>query len=105
MIFVVETALRVSRDALQIGWNMASDHNGDEEALTRDKLREVIKLDSIKNGLLLADGYCIVRVRYMLKGLSQKSARTLWEMISKQLDTIEKKFPSKDRRFIELEIK
>jgi very-short-patch-repair endonuclease len=70
-----------------------------------DKLREVIKLDSIKNGLLLADGYCIVRVRYMLKGLSQKSARTLWEMISKQLDTIEKKFPSKDRRFIELEIK
>lgn len=70
-----------------------------------DKLREVIKMDSIKNGLLLADGYCILRIRYMLKGLSQKSARTLWEMISEQLDMIEKKFPPKDKRFIELEIK
>jgi len=71
----------------------------------QDKLKEVIKLDSIKNGLLLAEGYCIIRVKYMLKGLSQKSARTLWELVSEQLYKIDKKFPPKDRRFIELEIK
>lgn len=71
----------------------------------QDKLKEVIKLDSIKNGLLLAEGYCIIRVKYMLKGFSQKSARTLWEIISKELNKIDKKFPPKDKRFIELEIK
>ena len=71
----------------------------------QDKLKEVIKLDSIKNGLLLAEGYCIIRVKYMLKGLSQKSARTLWELVSEELHKIDKKFPPKDKRFIELEIK
>jgi very-short-patch-repair endonuclease len=70
-----------------------------------DKLKEVIKLDSIKNGLLLGDGYCIIRVKYMLKGLSQKSARTLWELINSEIVKIQKKFPRKDKRFIELEIK
>jgi len=69
------------------------------------KLKEVIKLDSVKNGLLLKQGYCIIRIKYMLKGFSQKAARTLWEMISEQLIKIEKKFPPKDKRFIELEIK
>lgn len=71
----------------------------------QDKLKEVVKLDSIKNGLLLAEGYCIIRVKYMLKGLSQKSARTLWELVSEELYKIDEKFPPKDKRFIELEIK
>lgn len=69
------------------------------------RLKETIKLDSIKNGLLLSDGYCIIRVRYMLKGLSQKAARTLWEAVSEHLYKIDEQFPPKDKRFIELEIK
>ena len=70
-----------------------------------EKLKETIKLDSIKNGLLLSSGYCIIRVKYMLKGFSQKSSRTLWEIVSREISKIEKKFPPKDKRFIELEIK
>jgi very-short-patch-repair endonuclease len=70
-----------------------------------DKLQEVTKMDSIKNGLLLGQGYCIIRVRYMLKGLSQKSARNLWELVNNEIVKIQKKFPRKDKRFIEVEIK
>lgn len=69
------------------------------------KLRETIKLDSIKSGALLSKGYCVIRVKYMLKRLSQKSARDLWTMIEKELDEIQGRFPAKKDRFIELEIK
>ncbi len=69
------------------------------------RLEETIKLDSRKNGLLLSDGYCVIRIKYMLKTFSQKSARDLWGLISEHLDKIDNKFPGKEKRFIELEIK
>ena len=69
------------------------------------KLRDTIKLDSIKSGALLSKGYCVIRVKYMLKRLSQKSARDLWDMIEKEIDKIQSRFPAKKDRFIELEIK
>jgi very-short-patch-repair endonuclease len=69
------------------------------------KLRETVKLDSIKSGSLISKGYCVIRVKYMLKRLSQKSARDLWTMIQKELDRIQGRFPAKKDRFIELEIK
>lgn len=71
----------------------------------QDKLDEVIRLDSIKNGLLLSRGYCVIRVKYMLKSLSQKSARTLCELIEDNISKIENKFPPEGQRFIEVEIK
>ena len=36
-----------------------------------DKLAEVIKMDSIKNGLLIAKGYCVIRVKYLSKHSSR----------------------------------
>ena len=43
LLFVVETALRYSWHALLIGWNMASDKNGNVEALDKKGIKKVIK--------------------------------------------------------------
>ena len=68
------------------------------------KLQETIKFDSIKNGLLISKGYCVIRVKYMCKHISQSVERRLWELVSSEIKKIEKKFPTKHKRLIELEI-
>ena len=60
--------------------------------------------DSIKNGLLISKGYCVVRIRYLCRHMSQSVQRRLWALVSEQVEKIEDKFPSKNNRFIELEI-
>lgn len=68
------------------------------------KLQDVIKFDSIKNGLLVSKGFCIIRVRYLCKNMSRAVERRLWDLVSEQMETIKDKFPSEGKRFIELEI-
>ena len=68
------------------------------------KLQEVIKFDSIKNGLLVSKGFCVVRVRYLCKNMSRAVERKLWDLVSEQVGKIQDKFPAKNKRFIELEI-
>lgn len=68
------------------------------------KLQEVIKFDSIKNGLLVSKGFCVVRVRYLCKNMSRAVERRLWDLVSKEVGKIKDKFPTKNKRFIELEI-
>ena len=68
------------------------------------KLQEVIKFDSIKNGLLVSKGFCVVRVRYLCKNMSRAVERKLWDLVSEQVGKIQDKFPTKSKRFIELEI-
>ena len=68
------------------------------------KLRDTIKFDSIKNGLLVASGYCVIRIKYMCKHISQSVERKLWDLVSAEIDKIENKFPPKHKRLIELEI-
>jgi len=69
-----------------------------------NKLRETIKFDAIKNGLLLKKGYCIIRIKYMCKHISQSVERKLWDLVSVEVAKIQKKFPPRSKRFIELEI-
>ena len=69
-----------------------------------DKLKETIKFDSIKNGLLLKKGFCVIRIKYMCKHISQSVERKLWDLVSTEVDKIRKKFPPRSKRFIELEI-
>ena len=69
-----------------------------------DRLKEVIKFDAIKNGLLISKGYCVIRVRYLCKHISQSVERKLWTLVSEQVEKIKVKFPPKSKRFIELEI-
>lgn len=70
-----------------------------------EKLQETIKMDSIKNGLLISRGYCVIRIKYMKKSCSLKTQRTICDLVEKHIKNIEAKTPSKNNRLIELEIK
>jgi very-short-patch-repair endonuclease len=70
-----------------------------------ERLAETVKMDSIKNGLLIGKGFCIVRIKYLCKSMNKSVERKLWEAVSKQIEKIEKSFPPRTKRFIELEIK
>lgn len=67
-------------------------------------LRNYVKYDSIKNGLLIGKGYCIIRIKYLCKHFSGRIGRTLWGLVAPELDKVEKSFPPKSKRLIELEI-
>lgn len=69
-----------------------------------ERLQDVIRADSVKNGLLISRGFCILRIKYLCKNLSQKTERALWDLIAPELEKIENNFPAKEHRFIELEI-
>lgn len=69
-----------------------------------DKLQKVIKYDSIKNGALLSKGFCILRVKYLLKNNSTVSNVRLLTLVETELEKIKNCFPSKDKRLIEVEI-
>jgi hypothetical protein len=62
-------------------------------------------MDSIKNGLLIGKGFCVLRLKYLCKTMNKSVERKLWDIVSKEVEKISKKFPSKTKRFIELEIK
>lgn len=68
------------------------------------RLKDVIKFDNIKNGLLVSKGYCVIRVKYLCKNLSQSTERKLWNLVYSEVKKISDNFPTKDKRFIELEI-
>jgi very-short-patch-repair endonuclease len=69
-----------------------------------DKLKQVINADSHKSGLLLAEGYVIIRIKYMVKKLSQKRKRDLGNNILTILNEINNNFPKLENRFIEIEV-
>jgi len=67
-------------------------------------LNHHIKADAEKNGLLLAMGYVVIRVKHLTKNISNKTQRNLLAAVSEQLTQIRDEFPGKSKRFIELEI-
>ena len=75
-----------------------------EEEIEKRILQNTIKFDSIKNGLLISKGYCIIRIKYMCKHISQSVERRLLKLVLGEITNIEKKFPPKHKRLIELEI-
>ena len=68
------------------------------------KLAETIKMDSIKNGLLVARGFCVIRVKYLCKNMSKAVERKLWDVVSAEVEKVANKFPPKTKRFIEVEV-
>ena len=70
----------------------------------QDSLNKHIKADAEKAGLLLNGGFCLIRVKHLSKTLTEKHKRDLTKMVTKELDKIDKKFPRKNKRFIELEV-
>lgn len=70
-----------------------------EESLQRN-----IQSDNLKNGLLLQDGYCIIRVKNLKTSTTKRDMRITGEKVLEELERIEKKFPAKSKRLIEVEI-
>ena len=61
--------------------------------------------DAKKAGLLLQKGMVLVRIRHVVKNVSERHKREMGKEILAVLEKIKKRFPSKNKRFIELEIK
>lgn len=69
-----------------------------------ERLNQIIKSDQIKNGLLLSNGYCVIRVKYMCTRMTRGVGQRLWKLIEPIVDRVANNFPKKNERFIELEI-
>ena len=77
---------------------------GDTEAEKQQILQKHIKSDAHKSGLLLSQGFVVIRVKHLTKSLSEKNKRDVLEKVQEELDKIKKQFPSKTKRYIELEV-
>lgn len=70
-----------------------------------EKLAETVKMDSVKNGLLIGKGFCVIRIKYLCKSMNLSVERKLWDVVEGAVMGVANKFPPKSKRFIELEIK
>tara|TARA_R110002051_G_scaffold284668_1_gene346844 strand:+ start:666 stop:1448 length:783 start_codon:yes stop_codon:yes gene_type:complete len=67
-----------------------------------ENLQKTIKSDAHKSGLLLQAGYVVLRIRHTTKNFSSKRQRDLLAKVINILDDVEKQFPAKSERFLEV---
>jgi very-short-patch-repair endonuclease len=70
-----------------------------------DRLRKQQSADTVKQGLLLNNGYVLIRVKQLDRSMSVKRMKDVYELILLELRKIEEEFPPAGRRLIEMEIK
>ena len=66
-------------------------------------LNRHIRADAQKAGLLINRGFVVLRVKNIIRNLSQKNMRETLAGVVEQLEKIEKKFPPATKRLIEIE--
>jgi very-short-patch-repair endonuclease len=71
-----------------------------EEKLTKQKIA-----DTAKQGILLNNGYVIIRIRQIDKSISLTKMNHLLSLVLKEIESIGKKFPPQKDRLIEIEVK
>jgi very-short-patch-repair endonuclease len=69
-----------------------------------EKLRKQIKADSHKTGLILSKGFAIIRVKSLHDSVSLHSKEELKNKLINILDNFSKHFPSKSKRYLEIEV-
>ena len=69
-----------------------------------ESLQRNLKSDLQKTGLLLAQGLVIIRVKQMSSNISSLLKRHTLETVLQAVYKIEKKFPARNKRLIELEV-
>jgi very-short-patch-repair endonuclease len=69
-----------------------------------EKLQRNIQADFQKTGLLLAQGLVIIRVKQVSSNVSTLLKRKILAVVHEAVKQIEKKFPAKNKRLIELEV-
>lgn len=87
--------------------NVAIEIDGPQHFLPiygENNLSRNIKYDSIKNGILLSRGICVIRIKYMLRHSSLNINSKLFHLVKSELQKIESSFPAEGYRLIELEI-
>ena len=66
-------------------------------------LQKHIRADAQKAGLLLNRGYVILRVKNLIKNISQKRMRDILAQVIDELEKIDNKFPPQSKRLIEIQ--
>ena len=61
------------------------------------------RADNQKNGLLMKNGVCIIRIKHLSKNLSNKIMRDTLEKVLEKIDEIVVEFPKENKLLIELE--
>jgi very-short-patch-repair endonuclease len=69
-----------------------------------DKLRKQQAADTIKQGLILANGYVLIRIRQLDKTMSMKRMNDIYQVILEELKTIGEEFPPLEKRLIDIEV-
>jgi len=69
-----------------------------------EKLQKQQSADIIKQGILIDHGYVVLRIRQIDKSISMTRMNSLLEVVLAELAKIKKKFPSKKKRLIEIEV-
>jgi len=70
-----------------------------------EKLQKQQSADTIKQGIILSNGYVILRIRQIDKNISLTRMNHLLELILYELEIIREKFPESNKRLIEIEVK
>jgi very-short-patch-repair endonuclease len=70
----------------------------------QEKLQKQQSSDIIKQGILIDHGYVVLRIKQIDKSISMTKMNALLEIVLSELDKIKKKFPSKKKRLIEIEV-
>lgn len=68
------------------------------------KLQQQIKADQHKTGLILSKGFAIIRVKNLSDSMALSVQEDLKNQLVQLLESIKKKFPTKSKRYIEIEI-
>lgn len=68
-----------------------------------EKLQKQIKADQNKTGLILSKGFAIIRVKHMSDSICLIDRHKLKDKLIDMLHEFEGKFPSKSKRYIEIE--
>ena len=69
-----------------------------------DSLARNLRADAQKTGLLLSRGFVVIRVKHLSKHVSESQMRKLSKAVLEKINQISKKFPSKNKRLIEIEV-
>jgi very-short-patch-repair endonuclease len=69
-----------------------------------EKMQKQQAADIVKQGILIGHGYVVIRIRQIDKSISMTKMNSLLETILSELDKVKKKFPSKNKRLIEIEV-
>lgn len=69
-----------------------------------EKLAKQIVADEQKNGIILSKGFAIIRVKNLSDFISLRIKETLTRKVKATLERIEKRFPKRSERYIEIEV-